>query len=61
MTLPGKFPAAINTRSGLPIAAAIIIRIFSVRCRETAHALESLESTFGQDLNGDGVIGLPRG
>ena len=35
-TLPGRISAPINTRRGLPTAAAIIFRIFSVRCQETA-------------------------
>ena len=33
------------------------LSISSALCREPATALESLEPTFGQDLNGDGVIG----
>ena len=28
-------------------------------CRERSTALESLETSFHQDLNGDGVIGIP--
>ena len=28
-------------------------------CRERGTALESLENSFHQDLNGDGVIGIP--
>ena len=32
----------------------------SARCRETSYALESIETTFNQDLNGDGTIGLTK-
>ena len=57
MRLPGRSPAPISIRSGTPTAAAITSRTPSARCRERAAALESLETSFQQDLNGDGVIG----
>ena len=57
--LPGRFPAAISTRPGPPTAAAIIFSNIFGAVPGNSPALESLETTFGQDLNGDGVIGLP--
>ena len=47
------------TRSGPPTAAATTPRIrHSVWFREANPALESIETAFHQDLNGDGTIGL---
>ena len=53
-----KLRAPINTRSGTPTATATTSRSIGV-VSGTSLTLESLETTFHQDLNGDGVIGLP--
>jgi hypothetical protein len=55
MTWHGRSPAPISTRRGVPIAAATTSRVFSEPYR-AAMALESLETTFHQDLNKDGRI-----
>ena len=59
MRLPGRSRAPISIRSGVPTAAATTSQISSALCRELAAALESLETSFHQDLNGDGMIGVP--
>ncbi len=48
----GKFPALINIWSG---------RLTANIVAGTNSALEALETSFHQDLNGDGVIGVPSG
>ena len=53
-----KVPAPISIRSGTPTAAAITSQDIGA-VSGTSTALESLETSFQQDLNGDGVIGLP--
>ena len=58
MRLPGKSLAPISTRSGIPTAAATTFRIAIGAVSGTSAALESLETSFHQDLNGDGVIGV---
>ena len=60
MTLPGKFRAPMSIRSGAPTATATISQVLGV-VSGTSYALESFEPIFGQDLNGDGVIGAPDG
>ena len=55
----GRFPAPTNTRSGVPTAAATIIANITGLVAGNSVALESLETTFQQDLNGDGTIGIP--
>ena len=57
MKWPGRTRAPINTRSGAPTAAATSSRITGAVSGNST-ALESLETTFHQDLNGDGTIGL---
>ena len=58
MRLPGRSRAPISIRSGTPTAAAITSQITaSASVSGTSSALESLETSFHQDLNGDGVIG----
>ena len=47
-----------STRCGVPTAAAIHLGISSAAVSGNSIALESLETTFHQDLNGDGAIGL---
>jgi len=47
-----RYPAPINTVSGTPTAAAITSRTPSTQCLATAFALQSLETSFHQDLNG---------
>ena len=48
-----------STRCGAPTATATIIaNIIGSAFRETASRWKSLETTFHQDLNGDGTIGL---
>ena len=60
MRLPGRTRAPVRTRYGAPTAAVITSQI-SAMCRDTNVALESLETSFHQDLNGDGVIGVGDG
>ena len=57
MRWPGRFPAPISIRSGTPTAAATIISQTGA-VSGTSTTLESLETSFHQDLNGDGTIGL---
>ena len=58
MMSPGKTRAPANTRCGAPTATATISRVSSPTWRETASRWSLLETTFHQDLNGDGTIGL---
>ena len=58
MRLPGRIPAPISFRSGTPTATATSPPIIAA-VSGTSTALESLETSFHQDLNGDGVIGIP--
>ena len=50
--------APTSTRYGAPTAAAISSPTLPAWFREHSSALEALETTFHQDLNGDGTIGL---
>ena len=59
MTLPGM-PGTDSIRSGTPTATATMSQIRSALCRAPSTVLEFLETTFQQDLNGDGVVGLTR-
>ena len=59
MRSPGRSPAPISTRSGTPTAAATTSPTAIGAVSGTSAALESLETSFHQDLNGDGVIGVP--
>ena len=59
MMSPGKTRAPVNTRCGAPTATATSSRISSPQVAGNSAALESLETTFHQDLNGDGTIGVP--
>ena len=59
MTWPGRTRRQPVQRSGTPTATATSSPILSASCRGNSTALESLETTFNQDLNGDGVIGVP--
>ena len=59
MRLPGRSRAPISIRSGTPTAAATTSPIPIGVVSGTSAALESLETSFHQDLNGDGVIGVP--
>ena len=54
---PGRFRAPTSIRSGPPTAKATILSYIGV-VSGTSTTLESYESIFNQDLNGDGVIGL---
>ena len=58
MKLPGRSPAPINIRSGPPTATAITSRNGAI-VSGTSATLEAFEASFHQDLNGDGVIGMP--
>ena len=60
MTWPGRFPAPTSTRCGAPTATATTLGNIIGVVRETDYALESIETTFNQDLNGDGTIGLTK-
>ncbi len=51
--------APINIRSGTRTAAAISSRVRSANVSGTSAALESMEFSFNDDLNGDGTIGIP--
>ena len=55
----GRSQAPISMGSGILIAVATTSQISVVLCRDPSTALETLETTFHQDLNGDGVIGVP--
>ena len=57
MRSPGRSRAPISIRSGPPTATATIISNIG-HLSGTSAALESLETSFHQDLNGDGVIGI---
>ena len=57
MRWPGRSRAPISIRCGPPTITAITSRI-SALLSGTSTALESLESSFHQDLNGDGQIGV---
>ena len=54
-----KTRAPISTRSGTPTAAATTSPTSSPSCREPALRWNRLRRSFHQDLNGDGVIGVP--
>jgi hypothetical protein len=58
MTLHGKMPAPASTPYGRPTATATTRVIYSARFPEIATHWNHFESTFNQDLNGDGVTGL---
>ena len=51
-----KVRAPISIRSGTPTATATTSRISIGAVSGTSTALESLETSFHQDLNGDGVV-----
>ena len=53
-----KVPAPISIRSGTPTATATTRRNLVGVVSGTSCALESLETSFQQDLNGDGTIGV---
>ena len=53
MMWPGRFPAPISIRSGTPTAAATSSRSHRP-VSGSSSTLESLETSFHQDLNGDG-------
>ena len=56
---PGRMPAPISTRSGTPTTTATTSQIYGLALVSgTSYALQSLETSFHQDLNGDGQIGL---
>ena len=59
MRWPGRSRAPINIRSGTPTATATIVSNAIGVVSGTSTALEALETSFHQDLNGDGVIGVP--
>src|SRR6516165_10472409 len=59
MRLPGRSRAPISTRPGPPTATATTSQVPSALCRGLTNALQSLEPSFHQDLNGDGLIGPP--
>ena len=59
MWWPGRWQAPISIRSGTPTLTAITSRMLLHPCRERAAALQSIETSFHQDLNGDGTIGPP--
>ncbi len=50
--------AAVSTRCGTPTPMAMLPTTRSATYRARPAALESLETSFHQDLNGDGVIGV---
>ena len=56
---PGRSRAPVSTRCGAPTATAITSPTSSAPVSGNSTALESLETTFHQDLNGDGTIGIP--
>ena len=58
MKLPGRSPAPINFRSGPLDSNGNYITNNGV-LSGTSPTLQSLETSFHQDLNGDGVIGVP--
>ena len=58
MRLPGKPRAQINIRSGIPTAMATTSRTLTGIVSGTNSTLESFETSFHQDLNGDGIIGI---
>ena len=59
MRWPWRMWAPINIRSGTRTAAAISSRVRSANVSGTSAALESMEFSFNDDLNGDGTIGIP--
>ena len=56
--LHGNWPAPTVTRYGVPTTMAIIFRTSVGVVSGASWSLESLETVFNQDLNGDGVVGL---
>ena len=58
MRLPGRSRAPISIRSGTPTATATTSPTHRHGVGNQP-ALESLETSFHQDLNGDGMIGVP--
>ena len=59
MRWPGRWQAPISMRCGPPTATATYISMLIDAVSGTSAALQSLETSFQQDLNGDGVIGPP--
>ena len=59
MRWPGRCRVPTSIRSGTPTATATSFQNYRHMCRELAARLQSLETSFHQDLNGDGVIGVP--
>ena len=59
MRLPGSLLAPTSTQSGIPTATATMVSDTIGIVSGTSYALKSLEASFQQDLNGDGVIGVP--
>ena len=51
-------PAPTSTRCGAPTATATISANLTRTVSGNSIALEALETTFHQDLNGDGVVGI---
>ena len=58
MRWPGRCQAPISIRCGSPTIAAITSRVLLTYVSGTSAALQSIETSFQQDLNGDGSIGL---
>ena len=59
MTSRGRFQAQINTTVWSTDSNGNYISNIIGQVSGTSTALEALEPIFHQDLNGDGVIGLP--
>ena len=57
--LPGKIRAPVSTRCGAPTAAATTSPTSSPYGSGPAPRWNQFETSFHQDLNGDGAIGLP--
>ena len=58
MTLRGRTQPPISTRCGAPTATRDYLSKHFGAVSGTSTALETLENTFQQDLNGDGVVGI---
>ena len=59
MRLRGRSQAPINIPHGIPTAAATTSSNIFGAVSGTSSTLEALETSFQQDLNGDGQIGIP--
>ena len=56
MRSPGKWRVSISIRSGVQIAAVTTLRNSIFPTSGTSVAMEIAETSFHQDLNGDGIV-----